>query len=214
VRSARRSRRRTSWCRGRGATPSARCARDCGSPRASPSVAVFWFERCGTKRCQTILCFSFWPGGKHELAGTSRTGDDALLKPLLSKLALFGSSAPNLQCPWLVRLRSNTLRQRGHSRPAASCQYRPHALQQKTCTGCTDLLDHLVGESKQRRRHDKTSHARGLRPLPRARKLAVGSPRAAQRDVLKSRFHLRCWCRTQVLASEYKSCSLTRCRHR
>jgi len=36
-----------------------------------------------------IMLFVFaW--GKHELAGTSRTGDDALLNPLLSKLALFG----------------------------------------------------------------------------------------------------------------------------
>src|ERR1700738_359581 len=66
----------------------------------------------GTKRCQTILCFSFWPGGKHELAGSSRTDDDALLKPL---------SAPNLQCPWLVRLPSNTLRERGHPHSAAQC---------------------------------------------------------------------------------------------
>src|SRR6202047_3233931 len=74
----------------------------------------------GTKRCQTILCFSFWPGGKHELAETSRTGDDALLKPLLSKLALFGSSARNLQCPWLVRLPSKTLRECGHPHSWAS----------------------------------------------------------------------------------------------
>src|SRR5262249_53700764 len=50
---SRRSRRRTSWCRGRAARPSGRCARDCDTPRAPPSVAGVQLERRGAKKFQT-----------------------------------------------------------------------------------------------------------------------------------------------------------------
>jgi hypothetical protein len=52
-------------------------------------------------------------------------------------------------CP----LRSDRVRTFAPQRIDAVCQLLTHALQQTTCIGCTDLLDHLVGAGEQRGRH-------------------------------------------------------------
>jgi len=45
---------------------------------------------------------------------------------------------------------------------SALCQKRTHALQQTPCTGCNELVDYLVGATKERDRDLKTERLRGL----------------------------------------------------
>ena len=69
------------------------------------------------------------------------------LGPPMSQL---GHKRPKGPCLLQVRSTPNCGHSTGTTGRSPSCHEQTHAVQQTTCTGCADLLDHLIGAGKQR----------------------------------------------------------------
>ena len=113
------------------------------------------------------------PGAGADAVLVERTDDFTTLRSVRERLlqcgistALMSESGQKHELPRRsigVRFALNKQTPTARVQCDAMCHFRTHAVQQTSCVGCDDLLDHLVGEREERGRDGKTERSRRSR---------------------------------------------------